>query len=566
VSRKPSKEELRRKLGDRTPGRPPSGLAERLATERVDRCPLCGARGLSPERRFPDPLFPGGELVLARCLRCGLVALTPRLTEDSIEAVEEENTFYAYDEPPDEELIGFLEHFLEVLEGFLPRKGRLLDIGCARGYLLEAARRRGWDAVGTEISPAAVERARRDFGARVYASLEEVAASEEPFDAAIAWHVLEHTVDPVGFLRAATKLLHPGGAFALQVPSYGHLDEFERRGERVKLVCSVHTLYFEEASLRRTLARAGLEPLWFDSSDEELFLTAVSVPAVRPRELPVELGGRLAPERVDRCPLCGGGELGPDRGFADPLFPGGELSLARCGRCGLVMLTPRLTGESAALLEEERAFHDHGGGGPPDEEQIGTLESFLEGLEGLLPRKGRLLDLGCARGYLLEAARRRGWEAVGTERAAPGAELARRDFGARVYGSLEEVAAAEEPFDAVIVRHVLERAVDPVGFLRAAAKVLHRRGALAAQVHDYGRLDEFERRGEREKLVRSAHTLYFEEDTLRRTLADAGLESLWLGSSAVEHVLTAVCARRRLVPPWARRLARRVVPASSATT
>jgi SAM-dependent methyltransferase len=257
------------------------GRGPRLGTESVKRCPLCGGR-LRGQQRFRDDLFPGRRLRLARCRACGFVVLDPRLTPDAIAILENENAYYDYSTDPDEELIRALEAFLEVLEGMLPRHGRLLDAGCGRGYLLEAARRRGWQAVGTEISDAAAARARQDFGACVYGSLEEVAEAEPLFDAVVVWHVLEHTLDPVAFLQDAARVLEPEGAIAIQVPGFEYLDEFERRDERGKLVCAVHTMYFDADALRRTLRRAGLEPIWFDSSETELMLSAVCTAAPRP--------------------------------------------------------------------------------------------------------------------------------------------------------------------------------------------------------------------------------------------------------------------------------------------
>lgn len=273
----PSLDDVLRKLGDRTPGELDAAIVASLETEPVQQCPLCSGRRFARERELPDHAFPGGQLRLDRCERCGLVVLNPRLTHASVGALEDDNTFYDYDAPPDEQLIGYLEYFLKVLEGFLPRHGRMLDVGCARGYLLEAGRRRGWEVAGVEISAPAAARARADFGVPVYASLDDARRHEQPFDLVVVWHVLEHIDRPVEFLRDCTTLVARRGAIALQVPGYDFVDEYERRGERGKLLCSVHNVYFTEHTLRATLARAGLVPTWFDRAEEELMLTAVAM-------------------------------------------------------------------------------------------------------------------------------------------------------------------------------------------------------------------------------------------------------------------------------------------------
>src|SRR5258705_4680976 len=43
----------------------------------------------------------------------------------------------------------------------------LLEVGCAQGHFLDAARRRGWEVFGVELSPIAAAAARRKFGLRV---------------------------------------------------------------------------------------------------------------------------------------------------------------------------------------------------------------------------------------------------------------------------------------------------------------------------------------------------------------------------------------------------------------
>src|SRR5712664_2850056 len=45
---------------------------------------------------------------------------------------------------------------------------RLLDVGCAHGFFLDTARRRGWTVAGVDISPEAVDFARERLRLDVY--------------------------------------------------------------------------------------------------------------------------------------------------------------------------------------------------------------------------------------------------------------------------------------------------------------------------------------------------------------------------------------------------------------
>jgi SAM-dependent methyltransferase len=101
---------------------------------------------------------------------------------------------------------------LDVIERY--GSGPVLDVGCARGALLEAAAKHGISAEGVEPDPESVAAAEA-FG-KVYPNLDQVAGR-------YAWvvfsHTLEHTPDPVSMLSRGRDLLLPGGMVYALVPS-----------------------------------------------------------------------------------------------------------------------------------------------------------------------------------------------------------------------------------------------------------------------------------------------------------------------------------------------------------
>jgi SAM-dependent methyltransferase len=108
----------------------------------------------------------------------------------------------------------------EIFASFAPyrRTGRLLDIGCGAGSLLEAARRAGWEAHGTEVSRPAVEHARR-AGFEVFCGdLSEAPFPEGHFDVVTASEILEHLDDPRAMLGGVARVLRPGGLFWATTP------------------------------------------------------------------------------------------------------------------------------------------------------------------------------------------------------------------------------------------------------------------------------------------------------------------------------------------------------------
>jgi 2-polyprenyl-3-methyl-5-hydroxy-6-metoxy-1,4-benzoquinol methylase len=256
--------------------------ATRLAVEYLPHCPICQAP--EAELLFTQPDGYLQTLHLHRCQRCQTIYLNPRLTLDSIVAVEEESEVYTFDQTVAERWIKEgLTPLMILLESYLQQPGRrLLDIGCNRGLLMEAARRRGWSVTGVEIASEAANRARADYKLTVYSSLDELDPSAQ-FDLITAWHVLEHTLDPVGLLRRAAALLAPGGILALQVPSFDYLTEYDQRNQIGGLICTVHNFYFTQANLPAVLERTGLPTVELFNDPNSLALTAICTkPASQP--------------------------------------------------------------------------------------------------------------------------------------------------------------------------------------------------------------------------------------------------------------------------------------------
>jgi 2-polyprenyl-3-methyl-5-hydroxy-6-metoxy-1,4-benzoquinol methylase len=102
------------------------------------------------------------------------------------------------------------------------RGGNLLDIGCGLGYFVKfVADTPGWNAVGCELSAAAVRFSNAQLRLpNVFAgSVEALDFPESHFDVITLWDVIEHLTDPRPVLRAALRLLKPGGVLFLHTPN-----------------------------------------------------------------------------------------------------------------------------------------------------------------------------------------------------------------------------------------------------------------------------------------------------------------------------------------------------------
>ena len=109
----------------------------------------------------------------------------------------------------------------------------MLDVGCAYGPFLAAARVRGQESFGLDAAEDAAAYVRRELGIPAAAGdfLDQAAASSfgGPFDVLSMWYVIEHFERLDKALGNAAALVRPGGILALSTPSLeGASGRFDR--------------------------------------------------------------------------------------------------------------------------------------------------------------------------------------------------------------------------------------------------------------------------------------------------------------------------------------------------
>ncbi|MCH6547722.1 MAG: class I SAM-dependent methyltransferase [Gemmatimonadetes bacterium] len=162
--------------------------------------------------------------------------------------LEDEESYRTYFEPK-----------LDALQRVQP-EGRLLDVGCGAGFFLDAARQRGYDVSGVDLSPVPAAHARENLGLDVTVdSLYGLKAPAAAFDAVTIFQTIEHDPNPDAFCAELFRILRPGGVLMVTTPA---ADGFVARvmGRRWFGYRNVeHVSFFSRASLRHALEAAGFE-------------------------------------------------------------------------------------------------------------------------------------------------------------------------------------------------------------------------------------------------------------------------------------------------------------------
>lgn len=221
-------------------------------------CPVCGAATVPEDRFGPAPLF--------RCESCTFVALAgeidPALYGDDYFAAYAGGDYLA--EEPQRRRESRIR--LDLLARVEPAPGRLLEIGAASGFFLDEARTHGYEGVGVEPNDAMAAHARDALGLDVRTGrLEEVALADASFDAACAFHVVEHLDAPLDALRAVHSALRPGGHLLIEVPNAQSAAARRLGAAWQPLDLPYHVGHHGPRSLRTLLERAGFDVLRVDT-------------------------------------------------------------------------------------------------------------------------------------------------------------------------------------------------------------------------------------------------------------------------------------------------------------
>ncbi len=151
----------------------------------------------------------------------------------------------------------------------LPKDARILDVGCAHGWFLEAAAQRGYRAVGIEPDRAMAEQARTAGHQVVVGFFPAALPAGETFDAITFNDVFEHLDALEDVLAAVRERLAPDGLLIINLPvSDGVIFRAARAAARLGIrgplarlwqegLPSPHRSYFSAQTLQRFVEQHG---------------------------------------------------------------------------------------------------------------------------------------------------------------------------------------------------------------------------------------------------------------------------------------------------------------------
>lgn len=248
------------------------------------RCNVCrSSKALRPEPFYYS--WQGRRWRIVRCAGCTHQFVYPPVTKVEQEAVYDDHYFaatgdwvegvwplsYVQAEPK------VRREADEVLD-ILPRGvGRLLELGCAGGFFLDQARRRGFDVVGIELNARMAAHARNALGLDVIQGrVEDIEGDRfrQRFDVLVLMDVLEHIPDPYALFDKVSHWLMADACVLIRGPL--HNDPIARARESIRRLLWIEkelpgypldVNLFTKQSLTRLLGEFGYADLvWINAA------------------------------------------------------------------------------------------------------------------------------------------------------------------------------------------------------------------------------------------------------------------------------------------------------------
>lgn len=207
---------------------------------------------------------------IVQCNKCNLVYVNPRLTQESITQLYDENYFLGegfdksvqYQNEFDElsnktDLSNWDVSTINELLLTKEQAPKLLDIGCGMGLFLWKAKQVGFDVEGIELSTFAADFVRLK-GIKVRdKSIYEDKLLENYYDAISMKEVIEHLPDPKTALQNVYDSLKPGGVLFMTTGNYSCPERKLRGKDWFYFMPEGHIYVFSNKTMTNYLKQIG---------------------------------------------------------------------------------------------------------------------------------------------------------------------------------------------------------------------------------------------------------------------------------------------------------------------
>lgn len=436
-----------------------------------------------------------------------------------------------------------------ILKALAEKSEKILDLGCGEGTRLNWLAKKG---TGIDISKKAISLAKKKFPSHrfIVGDLTKLPLIKEKFDLVYSAYVFEHLEKPEKVIREALKVLDKKGKLVITAPNYGAPNRASPpfRGNRViKLISGLTKDFIKGSSLSWNkvepiateekydidwdttcepyvktlidyLEEQKLRILYADSCWSEELLGAGSlqklfrflgVRGVPPFKWwgPHMIVVAEKPGAVENCVFC-------KKKTFRTLFKIDYSVIEVCAGCGLIRTDGLITADyknyhrDMDYLRYEPLFRN-------------IFGKVYRDVAKTVREKGKVLEIGCSTGILLNIFKEKGWQAWGIEPSLTAREASKK--GIKILNTSREQAKLPVGyFDLIILNHTLEHMDDPVATIKWGYRHLTSGGKMFVSVPNAGSLSANLMGKRWPYVLPNEHKYHFYPEILRKMLNEAG--------------------------------------------
>lgn len=225
-------------------------------------CPICSNSKITVLSTYPGDFLICDEL--NRCDNCDITFASPLPDQSTLEYYYKSGSYTTLNQSVNEEAFIAFSYKLslsryELIEKFaksLPRPGLILDIGAGKAIMGKALKDRWGSCTYDVVEPdTEISESYGDWVDDIYTEIHE--APKRKYDLVVMNQVLEHVIDPVTFIEAASDLLNQNGFLYIDVPYHDY---------KFKPSVSPHLFFYSTKSLTKLLNGIGVEVIFCDTA------------------------------------------------------------------------------------------------------------------------------------------------------------------------------------------------------------------------------------------------------------------------------------------------------------
>ena len=216
-----------------------------------------------------------GTLFHVECLICHASELKPLSRYSKISLVQCQSCGFLFSRaiPHDQDLLKLYDHYgrkdylspitvkryNQILNRFekFRKTNKLMDVGCGIGYFLEAAKQRGWEVYGSEITDEAVRICREKGINMQQGKLDTQQYLPGSFDVVTSFEVMEHINNPKEEGQKFYTLLRNGGIMYLTTPNFNSLSRLLLKDKWTVFSYPEHLCYYTSRTILRLFTDIG---------------------------------------------------------------------------------------------------------------------------------------------------------------------------------------------------------------------------------------------------------------------------------------------------------------------